>query len=104
MNPFISFRDKDKTGELQYYLLQREYPHFVGRLDYAPLTGQIYQVPVAGHHLYITFAGTLRGNLIPSYTNIEQEIGSVFESMAVWFYHNRIKPEPKRYKKWAIPV
>lgn len=104
MSPFITFTDKSASGETEYYILQREYPHFVGMIAYIPSVEPICQVPIAGHHLYINFWGTLRGRLMPISKNIDKEIGSVFEQMASWYYQNRILTDPKRYKKFAISL
>lgn len=102
MSPFVTFKDRDEKGEVQYYILQRSYPHFLGVVSYYPSGEPICQVPVTGHHLYVTFSGVLRGNFIPAHQGVEQEIEGVFHSMALWFYSNRISVEPKKYKKWAI--
>jgi hypothetical protein len=102
MSPYITFRDHDSKGELQYYILQRDYPHFCGRVDYFPSTEPLCQVPVTGHHLYISYAGTLRGNIAPVHEQFEREILFVFHSMALWFYSERIMKDPKRYRKWLV--
>jgi hypothetical protein len=102
MNPFVTFKDTDKKGELQYYILQREYPHYVGQITYYPSGEAICQVPVSGHNLYVTFAGVLRGNYIPAYPKVNEEITAITHAMALWFYSKRVAIDPKRYKKWAI--
>lgn len=102
MSPYITFKDYDKDNKLQYYILQREYPHFCGVISYFPVGDSLCQIPVTGHHLYVTFAGTLRGNGFPAHNMVEQEIQSIFHHMATWFYINRIEADPKRYKKWVI--
>lgn len=102
MNPYVTFRDADKEGELQYYILQRTYPHYLGRIDYFPSMDPLCQVPISGHHLYVSFCGVLRGNYVPAQKGVETEILAVLEDMALWFYSNRIVNEPKKYKKWAI--
>jgi hypothetical protein len=102
MSPFVTFRDNDSKGELQYYILQRDYPHFVGVVTYYPKGGAICEVPVSGHNLFVSFCGTIRGNYAPAYPKVEEEINQVFHAMAQWFYKNRIAVDPKRYKKWAI--
>lgn len=104
MSPFITFTDKSKEGETEYYILQRDYPHYVGMIAYSPSIEPIYQAPIAGHHLYINFWGTLRGRYLPMTKNVDKEIGAIFEDMAAWYYQNRILPDPRRYKKWAIPA
>ena len=104
MSPFITFMDTNRAGEMQYYILQRAYPHYVGLIENMPRLDQPYQAPISGHHIYITFNGILRGNFVPASEQYEREIGAVFEAMAAWFYENRVLKEPKRYKKFAIPV
>jgi hypothetical protein len=102
MSPFVTFKDLDNSGVMQYYILQRDYPHYLGRIAYYPTGGSICEVPVSGHNLYVSFNGTIRGNFIPAYPKVEEEITAVFHAMALWFYANRIVPDPKRYKKWLI--
>lgn len=102
MSPFITFRDRDANGELQYYILQREFPHFVGILVSQPVEHSLAQSPISGHYLWVAFAGTLRGNIIPGYQDIQNEIESVFQNMAAWYYTNRIEPDLKKYRKWKI--
>ena|SRR5579872_3799707 len=102
MSPFVTFKDTDRSGNMQYYILQREYPHYCGVITYYPSGESICQVPVTAHNLYVTFAGVLRGNFIPGHPGAEKEIVAVFHSMAIWFYVNRVSVDPKRYKKWAI--
>src|ERR1700677_1075570 len=104
MSPFITFKEEDKFGVLQYYILQRAYPHYLGVVAYYPTGEAICQVPVTAHHLYVTFAGVLRGNYIPAHQGVEIEIEPVFHAMALWFYDQRIMKDPKRYKKWQVPT
>lgn len=102
MNPYITFRDKDEEGNLQYYILQRDFPHFVGRIVYTPVEGAIANEPIAGYNMWVTFANTLRGNFLPSYKNIKDEINSVMFSMSAWFYSERILIDKDRFKKFKI--
>lgn len=104
MSPFLTFKDADKEGNLQLYILQRAFPHYVGVLSYIPVADSFSCIPLSGHNLWINYAGLLRGNFIPSYGGVNQEIEAVFHSMALWFYSERILKDPKRYKKWLIPV
>ena len=101
MTPYITFRDNDSSGNLQYYVLQRAYPHFVGRVSAQPEAGT-WQSPIAGYNLWLIFAGSLRGNVIPSYQNISEQIQEVFDSMANWYYSNRIITDEKKFKKFKI--
>lgn len=102
MSPFVTFKDVDKTGELQYYILQRAFPHYVGIIKYKPNIDALIEVPVTNHNLWVSFAGTIRGNFMPSYPGWQKELEKTFLEMAIWFYQNRILKEPRRYKKWAI--
>lgn len=103
MSPFVTFRDTDSGGVMQYYILQRAYPHYVAKITYYPTGGSICEVPVTGHNLFVSFSGCLRGNYVPAYPKVEEEINAVFHAMALWFYENRILADEKRYKKWQIP-
>jgi hypothetical protein len=102
MEPFITFRDTDKNGELQYYILQRAFPHFIGVIKYKPSDTALYYISVSAHHLYILFAGTLQGNFLPGYKDAVEEMEAVIRNMAEWFYANRVIVEPNKYKKWKI--
>jgi hypothetical protein len=102
MMPFITFRDKDTNGDLQYYILQRAFPHFVGRISASPIEGALSNEPISGYNLWVTFNGTLVGNLIPNYVNIQKEISNVYFSMAAWFYAERIVMDKGRFKRFKI--
>lgn len=103
MSPFITFRDTDKNNTLQYYILQREYPHYLAVISDHPVINKLGQSAVASHNLYIVHVGTLRGiNLIPAQNKVWEEIQSVCDQMAEWFYIHRILPDQKKYKKWRI--
>jgi hypothetical protein len=102
MEPFITFRDTDRQGNLQYYILQRDYPHYCGMIVEKRSDTAIMQMPVAKHHLYVEYAGTIRGSYVPGHKDVMQEIEHVFRHMAEWYYEHRIVPDPKRFKKWAV--
>lgn len=102
MNPYITFRDRDKNGELKYYILQREFPHYLCVISGMPEKLFVAASAVAGYNLYIVFSGSLRGGLIPSYKNVDKEIMLVMEDMALWYYANRILMEEKKFKKFKI--
>lgn len=102
MSPYITFKDTDKNGEMQLFILQMTYPHYMGYISYYPSAEVLTQVPITGHNLYLNFYGTIRGIYIPAHPGVSDEIESVFHSMALWFYANRIQTDPKRYKKWII--
>lgn len=102
MEPYITFRDTDKNDELQYYILQRAFPHYIGVIKYKPSDAALFYLSISGHHLYILYAGTLQGNFLPGYKDAIDEMELVIKGMAEWFYASRIVVEPNKYKKWKI--
>ena len=102
MSPYISFRELDDKGELQYYILQREWPHYVGVIKSKPQESVLVQAPVSGHYLWVAFCGTLRGNMIPAFAEVYKEIESVFTGMAEWYFTERISTSPSKFKKFKI--
>ena len=101
MDSFITYREKDNTGGVQYYILQKDFPHIIGRVSTIPGEGNWYS-PIAGYNMYVVFNYTLRGRFIPNYKNIGEEISSVMDRMASWFYAEMILPDEKKYKKFKI--
>lgn len=102
MIPYITYRENDSEGRLCYFILQKDFPHFVGLLSTGKLDTVLASSPIAGYNLWINFNGCLRGNVIPSYKNIIDEIEKEMSSMAIWFYNNRILVEPKKYERFKI--
>ena len=102
MAPYITFREHDASGDLQYYILQRAFPHYIGIVLTNPHYKSILKVPIAGYEMMVGFAGTLRGNVVPSYKNIMKEIEAVYHDMAIWYLENRINTNPQKYKKWQL--
>lgn len=102
MSPYITFRDVDNENKLRYYILQREYPHYVGVLSEKPEADPIGQGTVAKYNLWVIFAGTLRGNFIPAYQDVKKELSFIYQNMADWYYENRILKDESRYKKFKI--
>lgn len=102
MNKFITFRDTDAKEELQYYILQREYPHYVGKVSSNPFEKSLTHSAIPGYYLWIVFSGTIRGNMMPAYRNVDVDAQSVMDSMAEWYMGERISKEEKRYKKFKI--
>ncbi len=99
--PFLTYREKD--GDiLGYFILQKAFPHFCGKLVGYPVEGAIINTPIAGYNFYVTFNGTIRGNMIPNYRDVEDEIKNVFEAMALWYLHNIIEKNEKLYSKFKI--
>lgn len=102
MQPFITFRDKDKNGNLQYYILQRDYPHYVGVIASERVVGAIAEAVIPGYSLYVTFSGVLQGNYIPMYKDSKNEAQQILDNMAAWFWSERIAMDKKRFKKFKI--
>lgn len=102
MEPFVTFRDTDSDGKLQYYVLQRKYPNFVGVIMDQPQEDSLACVPISGHHLYMVFGGTIQGMYIPLNKGMLAEITEVFLQMAQWYASHRIMENPERYKKFKI--
>ena len=102
MTPYITYRDIDERGELQYYILQRDFPHFIGVISPIPKMEFIPAIAISNYNLWVVFNWTLRGRMIPSYKEIEKEIVQQMSNMAEWYYENRILIEPKKYKKFKI--
>jgi hypothetical protein len=99
MAKYITYRE-DENGAPSYYILQKEFPHFVGRVVDNPYFKSIVNAPVPQTKLYVAMVGTLRGNAIPSYQNILEEIKIFAIDMAYWYFENRILPNPQKFKKW----
>jgi hypothetical protein len=102
MEPFITFRDTDGRGELQYYILQRAFPHYVSKIEYKPSETALYYISISGYYLYVVFDGSLQGRFLPSYKDAIDEMQVVVQNMAEWFYTKRVVVEPNKYKKWKI--
>ena len=100
MSPYITYRELDNAGELQYYILQRDFPHYIGLISTYPKENIILPIQITGYYLWVNFDGTLRGDLIPNYRNISEDIKFVINEMAIWYYANRIVPKHKKYKKF----
>lgn len=101
MSPYITFREKDRNGDLQYYVLQRAHPHYVGRVSPLPIA-ENWCAPIAGYRLWMIFDSTLIGRFIPSHKEVSHEIQTVLEAMAAWYWSDRIVVDEKRYKKFKI--
>lgn len=102
MQPFITFRDLNNDGELCYYILQREFPHYIGRISETPKMDAIASVPITAHKLWIIYNGVLSGNYIPAKMGVMDEVKKVFQGMSDWYYAHRVIPNPKKYKKLAF--
>jgi hypothetical protein len=103
MNPYVTFRDTDDNEVLQYYVLRREHPSYIGLLSSNPSANvPLVQVPIPGYTIWVIFAGTLQGNYVSVHPSYKDELEEIFTNMALWFLSNRIEKDPKRYKKWKI--
>lgn len=100
MMPYITFRDTDKEGNLRYYILQRNHPHYVALISEKPVVGSLFCMTVPGYNLWVVFSGVLLGFFVPGYKGVEQEISTVFTDMTDWFLRERILKDPKKYKRW----
>jgi hypothetical protein len=101
-NPFITFREKDDDGILQYYVLQRGWPHYLGLVTDNPHLASILKVPLAGYRFYVSYSGVLVGNYAPSSKEGESEMLLTLQQMANWFLKERILPYQRKYKNWKI--
>ena len=50
MIPFATYREL-VNGQLEYFLVQKDYPHFLGRIVTAPIAKALVNEPVAGYNL-----------------------------------------------------
>ena len=103
MQPYITYREEE-NGKLQYFILQRAYPHYVGVIAEGPKNVVAQAVPVSSHNLWVCYWGVIQGRLAPSYKDAIREIQVVLEEMALWFYEQRVLKEPSKYKKFKINV
>jgi len=99
--PYITYRELHE-GQLQYYILQKEFPHFQAIISSHPVNATLCQVPIPGYNLWVVFDYTLRGKMIPSYNDIQKEIEEQMHKMAIWFLTERIYSEPKKFNKWKF--
>jgi hypothetical protein len=99
--PYITYRE-DAEEQPRYYILQKAEPNVIGSLSTIPKSEIVGAIPVTAHNLWVVFAGTLRGNMIPARKGIKEEIESILASMSAWYYENRILKEPKKYIKFKI--
>lgn len=102
MIPFITYRELI-DGKLEYFVLQKEFPHFLGRVVMFPVEHSLVNEPVAGYNLFITFAGVLSGNYYPSAITGD-EMKLIFERMALWFASERVIGGGKRFDKFKIKM
>jgi hypothetical protein len=102
MAQFITFRDSEEGGELQYYIASRQFPHYVGQVVDNPYYKTLLLVPIPHTTLYLAFSGTLQGRFMPLSPACEKEIPATLVNMATWYWTNRISNQTKKYKKWLL--
>ena len=101
MIPFITFRELH-DGQLHYYVLQKDFPHYLARVSTNPFEDALLKSPIPQYNMYVVLEGTLRGAVVPGYKDTLQEIETCLHNMACWYYAERISEEPKRFKKFKI--
>lgn len=102
MSDFITYREPDNDGNLCYYILQRDFPHYMGVISTRPRKYLVEAHPISGYYMWIVFDGTLRGKQVPSYTNVIDEINESISKMAIWYLQTVILPKKEKYKKYKI--
>lgn len=102
IQPFITYRETDELQRLCYYIVQKEYPHLHCMISETPIKKIFNAIPISSYNLWIVFVGTLRGNFIPSYQDIDKEVVAIMQEMSLWFFNNRISTDLSRYKKWKV--
>lgn len=101
MSPYITFRELN-NGKLEYYILQKAFPHYVGRLSTNQYEEALFKSEMPGYAMIIVLEGTLRGAAIPNYRDVADEIQSCLQNMAAWFWAERIQENQKKFEKFKI--
>ena len=108
MQPFITYREENDEGVLCYYILQKSFPHYVGVIVGMPIFDAIVNAPLPEYNLYVSYAGCLHGNVVPSYSNSDAERDAIFYAMAEWYYRGGgwYAPYPVYggWSTWSPPV
>lgn len=102
MESHITFKEKDSEGNECYYVLQKEFPHYLGVIVTYPKKNLVDSSPIAGYNFWICFSGTIRGNFAPSYKNVSDEIVVALDNMALWYLNKIILPNKEKYNKFKI--
>lgn len=101
MSQYITYRESDPNLGLQYFILQKDFPHYLCLItEFKILDSVIPPHNIVGYNLWLNFKGTLRGMVFPGYANIQKDISFVMNDMADWFYANRVIPQEKKFKKF----
>lgn len=101
MERYITFRDEEDKKP-KYYILQRDFPHFIGEVSTTPDKHLVGATPIPGYKLWIVFQFCLRGKSVPSYRDLESIILNTMNDMASWYFQNRIETDQKRFLKFKI--
>ena len=100
--PYLTFVESDEVWLLRYFILQKDFPHFMMVISEQPIKKIFLPVPINGYKLWVVFHGCLRGNVIPSYHDVDEELRVIMSDMADWYLNNRILTNEKKYKKWKL--
>lgn len=96
-SPYFTFKDDEHV-----YILQRRFPHYLGRIQYTSETDPIIQGQIPMYRIFIVFAGQLDGNRILLNDDWKTQLNNIWESMCKWYREERIETMPERYKKYLI--
>jgi hypothetical protein len=102
MNHFITYREPDQDGELQYFILQKAHPHYVGMVIDNPNFQSIYKVSIPNTTMFVSFFGTIEGRRFPIHSHAEGEINATLVIMAQWYLDNRILKNQQKFRKWLL--
>lgn len=100
-NEYITYRE-EINGHLEYFILQKTFPHYKCRITKIPITNIFEPVAISKYNLWVVFAGTIQGNMLPVTNEFEKLVLITMQDMATWFLENRIEKDLKRFKKWLI--
>jgi hypothetical protein len=92
-NPYILYNENGSD-----YILQKKFPHYIGRVS-DKLERSIAQYPIAGHNMYVSFAGTLNGNFIQMDKFAMQDAQEAMSSMSSFLCE---KIDELKYEKYKI--
>lgn len=101
-HPFITYREQNEDGLLCYYILQKQFPYYLGIVSVGQLPESLASSPVGNYNLYVNFHGNISGNYVPNYKDVIVDISACMWDMANWFYENRVRTQPAKYAKFKI--
>lgn len=102
MEKYLTFREKDDTETLRYYIVQKQFPHNLAIILSQPKHESLVQSVLPGYNLWVVHHGVLRGNFIAIYPSHKEELQVIYDEMANWFYSERILKDEKRYEKFKV--